>query len=87
MYDSKLIAAESVRFRKFEQFDKVLTLIDTTGSDDNFMENIGDHDDAFTRNQTSVSKEIVMQTLEKFLSDAYRILPRKSASLRRILAR
>ena len=45
MYDSKLIAAESVRFRKFEQFDKVLTLIDTTGSDDNFMENIGDDDD------------------------------------------
>ena len=33
MYDSKLIAAESVRFRKFEQFDKVLTLIDTTGAD------------------------------------------------------
>ena len=75
MYDSKLIAAESVRFRKFEQFDKVLTLIDTTGADDNFMENIGDDDDDDDSKSNIGEAEIVMQTLEKFLSDAYRILP------------
>ena len=73
MYDSKLIAAESVRFRKFEQFDKVLTLVDTTGEDDSFMENVGDDDDDSKSNLGEA--EIVMQTIEKFLSDAYKILP------------
>ena len=73
MYDSKLIAAESVRFRKFEQFDKVITLVDTTGEDDSFMENVGDDDDDSKSNLGEA--EIVMQTIEKFLSDAYKILP------------
>ena len=73
MYDSKLIAAESVRFRKFEQFDKVLTLIDTTGADDNFTENVGDDDDDSKSNVGEA--EVVMQTIEKFLSDDYKILP------------
>ena len=87
MYDSKLIAAESVRFRKFEQFDKVLTLIDTTGSDDNFMENIGDDDGVTTRNQTSAKRKLSCRHLRNFSRMRTEYFRVKSASLRRILAR
>lgn len=73
MYDSKLMAAESVRFRKFDQFENVLTLIDTTGADENFKEIVGDDDDDSKSNIGEA--EIVMRTVEKFLSEKYKILP------------
>ena len=70
MYDSNP-RAESVRLRKFEQFDvaKVLTLIDTTGADDNFMGNIATT--TTTTHQTSAKRKLSCRHLRNFFLDAY----------------